>query len=67
MREKTLKFNDVEVNKKEFHAFKQPITLNSVLINKIVVFDQFEHSDKGFKYFIGYIEYNIRPLLYCLK
>ena len=48
MSEKTLKFNDVEVNKKKFHASKQPITLNSVLINKIVVSDKFEHSDKGF-------------------
>ena len=45
MSEKTLRFNDVEVNKKKFHASKQPITLNSVLINKIVVSDKFEHSD----------------------
>ena len=30
MSEKTLKFGDVEVNKKEFHASKQPIALNLV-------------------------------------
>ena len=54
--EKTLKCNDVEVNKKEFHGSKQLIALNSVLINKIVVSDKFKHSDEGFKYFIGYKE-----------
>ena len=57
--EKTLKFNYNEVNKKEFHASKQPITLNSVLIKKIY---KFEHSGKGFKYFTGYKEDDIiRP------
>ena len=30
MSEKTLKFGDVEVNKKHFHAFKQVITLKLV-------------------------------------
>ena len=65
MSEKTLKFNDVQVNKKEFHTSKQLIALNSVLINKIVVFDKSEHSDKGFKHFIGYKEDDIiRPMYY---
>ena len=35
----SLKLDNVEVNKKEFHDYKQPITLDSVLINKIVVFE----------------------------
>ena len=30
MSEKTLKFGDVNVNKKRIHAFRQPITLNLV-------------------------------------
>ena len=34
---KTLKFNDVEVNKKEFHASKQPIALNLVDLNQIII------------------------------
>ena len=34
MIEKTLKFDDVEVNKKEFHASKKPIALNFVGIEK---------------------------------
>ena len=48
MIEKTLRFNYNGVNKKESHASKQPITLNSVLIKKIVVSYKFEHSGKGF-------------------
>ena len=54
MIEKTLKFNNISVNKKEFHKSKQPIDLMSVNVGQQVVSDQFKHSDKGFKYFIGY-------------
>ena len=36
MSEKTLKFGNVEVNKKEFHASKKPIALNLVDIVIIV-------------------------------
>ena len=63
MSEKTLKINGIEVNKKEFHVSKQPIALNAVLINTIIVSDKFEYSGKGFKYFIGYTEDDIiRPV-----
>ena len=55
----TLRF---EVNKKEFHVSKQPITLDSVLINKIVVCDKYEHSDRGFKNFICYKDDNINRI-----
>ena len=48
MPKKTLKFDNVEVDKKDFYASKQPIALESVLINKIVVSDKFEYSDKNF-------------------
>ena len=34
MTEKTLKFDNVEVNRKEFHVSKEPNALDSVLINK---------------------------------
>ena len=56
MSEKTLKFNNIRVNKKEFHKSKQPIDLMSVNVGQIVVSDKFKHSDEGFKYFIGYQE-----------
>ena len=60
---KTLNFDNVEVNKKEFHTSKQPIVLNLVNINQMLMSDKFGNSDKGFKYFIGYKDDNIiRPL-----
>ena len=64
---KTLKFDNIVVNKKEFHASQQPIDLNLVDINKIVISDKFKHSDDGFKYFIGYKEGEIvKPLCIIL-
>ena len=63
MSEITLKFDNIKVNKKEFHKSKQPIDLMSVNIDQIVVSDKFEHSDEGYKYFIGYQEdENVKPL-----
>ena len=65
MSEKT--FNNIKVNKKEFHKSKKPIDLDLVIVNQIVVSDKFKHSDKGFKYFIGYQEDEIvKPLCIIL-
>ena len=47
MSQKTLKFNNIRVNKKEFHKSKQPIYLMSVNVDQIVVSDKFKHSDKS--------------------
>ena len=63
MSEQTLKFGDIVVNKKKFHASKQAIALNLVDINKIVISDKCKHRDKGLKYFIGYKDDDtVRPL-----
>ena len=63
MNEKTLKSNNIRVNKTEFHKSKQPIDLDLVNVNQIVVSDKFKHSDEGFKYFIGYQDNEIvKPL-----
>ena len=59
----TLKFDNIRVNKKEFHKSKQPIDLELVNVNQIVVSDKFKPSDDGFKYFIGYKEGEIVTLL----
>ena len=59
MGEKTLKFNSIKVNKKEFNKSKQAIELDLVDTGKIVVSDRFKHSEEGFKYFIGYQENEI--------
>ena len=63
MSKKTVKFNNIRVNKKEFHKSKQAIDLNLVNVYQIVVSDKFRHKDGGFKYFIGYREGEIvKPL-----
>ena len=54
MSEKTLKFDNIRVNKKEFHKSKQAINLDLVNVDRIVVSDKFMHNDNSFKYFIGY-------------
>ena len=54
MSEITVKFDNIKVNKKEFHKSKQPIDLMSGKFDQIVVSDKFKHSDEGYKYFIGY-------------
>ena len=67
MNEKTLKFNNIKVNKKEFHKSKQAIDLDSVTVDKIVVSDKFKHSEEGYKYFISYQEGEIvKPLCIIL-
>ena len=63
MSEKTLKFNNIRVNKKEFQKSKEPIDLFSIDLDQIVVSDKFKHNDEGFKHFIGYLEGEIiKPL-----
>ena len=53
----------MSVNKEELHESKQPINLNLVNVDQIVISDKFKHSDDGFKYFIGYKEGEIvKPL-----
>ena len=67
MTEKTLKFNNIRVNKKELHKSKKPIDLMSVNIDQIVISDKFKHNNEGFKYFIGYQEGEIvKPLCIIL-
>ena len=67
MSENTLKFNNIKINKKQFHKSKQAIDLDSVITDKIVVSDKFKHSEEGFKYFIGYQEDEIvKPLCIIL-
>ena len=63
MSEKTLKFNTIKLNKKEFHKSKEPIDLLPVDVDQIVVSHKFKHNNKGFKHFIGCLEGGIvKPL-----
>ena len=64
---KTLKFNNIRVNKKNFHMSKKAIDLMSVNVYKIVVSDKFNHTEDCFKCFIGYQKGEIvRPLCIIL-
>ena len=65
--EKTLKFNNIRLNKKKYHISKQQIDLMLVNTEHIAKSDKFKHSNKGFKYFVGYQEGEIvKPLCIIL-
>ena len=67
MNEKTLKFNNIILNKKEFHKSKEPIGLLSVHVDQIVVSNKFKYNSEGFKYFTGYRQSEIvKPLCIIL-
>ena len=67
MSEKTLKFNNIILNKKKFYRSKEPIDLLSVDLDQIVVSNKFKHNDKDFKYFTGYLKGEIiKPLCIIL-
>ena len=53
MSEKTLKFDNIRLDKEELHKSKRPIGLVSVNVDQIAISEIFKHSDDGFKYFIG--------------
>ena len=44
---KTLKFNNIRPNKKDFSKSKEPIELISVIVNQIVVSGKFKHNNEG--------------------
>ena len=54
---------DTKIYKKESLKSKQPIDLNSINVDQILISDKFKHSDDGFKYFTGYKEDEIVKLL----
>ena len=67
MNKKTLKFNIIRLNKKEFHKSKEPVDLFSIHLDQIVVSDKFKHNEEGFKHFIGYQKGEIvKPLCIIL-
>ena len=67
MNKKTLKFDNIRVNEKEFHKSKQPINLGLINVDQTVISDIFKHNDDGFKHFIGYKEDEIvKPLCIIL-
>ena len=49
-----IRFGNTETEKHKFHQHKSHILINSIDINKIVVFNKVSFGRKGYKYFIGY-------------
>ena len=67
MSENRLKFENIKLDKRKFHNCKQPIDLDLVNIDQLVISDKVKHSDNGFKRFIGYKEDEIvKPLCIIL-
>ena len=68
MEQRTIKFCDIEIKKQKFHQHKRPTSIKDIDINKIVVYNKVTFGEKGFKYFIGYINAKIRLLcIFFLK
>ena len=51
MSEKTLKFDNIRLDKKEFYKSKQPIDLDLVNVNQVVISDKFKYNDDSFYIF----------------
>ena len=64
---KKIKFGDKEVDKKEFYSSKQPISLDSIDLGKIVVSNKWKINDTAYKYSCGYLNNDIiQPLCVIL-
>ena len=67
MSEKTLKFNNIILNKKKCYRSKEPIDLLSVDLDQIAASHQFKYNDESFKHFNGYLKGEIvKPLCIIL-
>ena len=67
MSSKTIKFGDKEINRKEFYSSKQAIPLDSVDLNKIVVWSKRKINNTSYKYLCGYLNNDvIQPLCVIL-
>ena len=68
MSPQAIKFENKEVNKKEFYSSKQAIPLDSVDLNKIAVSSKWKISDTTYKYLCGYLKNDvIQPLCVILS
>ena len=50
MFKKNIKYDDTEIEEYEFHQYKNPISINDIDINKIVVSNKFPSGKQDFKY-----------------
>ena len=67
MGKENITFDNIEVEKHEFHWHKSPISIKDVDVSKVLVSNKVAFGEKGFKYFIGFKDgRNLRPLCVIL-
>ena len=67
MSSQEIKFGDKKVDKREFYLFQKAISLDSVVLDKIVVSNKWKTNDKTCKYICGYLDKDIiQPLCVIL-
>ena len=68
MSERTIKFDNIRVNKKEFHKSKQLINLD-LNVDQIIVSDKFKHNDDGILVLLVTKKMKLlnHCVLFCLK
>ena len=54
MNKTIIKFDDTEIEEYRFYRHNNPISINEIDINEIVVPNKLPFSKQDFKYFIGY-------------
>ena len=63
MSERTLKFDNIRVNKKELHKSKELINLD-LNVDQIIVSDKFKHNDDGILVLL--VTKKMKLLNYCV-
>ena len=67
MNENTMKFENIRVNKKEFHKSKQPVDLASVNVDQMVISGKFKHKYLSILLFIKKVKLLNRCVLFYRK
>ena len=63
MGKKVIQFDDTRIEEYNFHQYKNPISINDIYINKIVVYNKILFGKQDFKYFISYTDAEKNKLL----
>ena len=67
MGKEIITFDDIEVEKHNFHQYKNPISIYDVNIDRIVLLNKIPFGKKGFKYFIGHKNDDEKVMPLCIN
>ena len=67
MNKKIIKFEDTEIEEYILHQNENPFLINNIDINKIMLSNKLPFGKQGFKYFIGYKDFEKIGFLYILR